>query len=84
MILKYKYSRNGASLLWKSEKNDNLNHPAGIALSEDTLFVVSQNENRIVRFDPVDGSYQKTLLNFGDENVMGENLIYLTSHGCNS
>eukprot|EP00756_Hemistasia_phaeocysticola_P053134 Hpha_TRINITY_DN28539_c0_g1::TRINITY_DN28539_c0_g1_i1::g.18602::m.18602 len=81
-VLCYTYTSKGAQLKWVSEQNDHLNHPAGLAPSADTLFVVSQKTSRIVQFGPSDGSYKGTLADFGSENVDGEGLILLNDGDC--
>lgn len=71
------------TLYWISDENDNLSHPAGLSLSQDVLYVISQDKDRIVRFNPNNGNYEKTIVNFNDKtgnHLTGESLLYL-QHG---
>lgn len=85
LVYAFKVTRDGYSIFWTSESNDNLDHPAGIAVSNDVLYVVSQNAGRIVRYDPSNGNYEKTIVNFkhviGDDPT-GELLIYVRNDSC--
>jgi len=81
-IIAFKVSNNGFEQLWVSQHTTDLDHPAGIAVGPDAIYVVSQNKNRILRFDPLKGTYLKTLVDFSNDKIVGENLVYVDGNGC--
>ena len=69
-------------LLWKTEPLDYLKHPAGIAVHGDSVYVVSQKRNLILRFDAESGKYIDAFVDFSKRKITGENLLYVPGDGC--
>ena len=64
--------------MWNTPSGlDDLNVPTGLALGpENVLYVVSQNENKILQFSSVDGSYKGIFFDYSSFDIQGEELFY--------
>eukprot|EP01083_Nonionella_stella_P044125 118934_1 len=70
--------------LWKTKSMKEMSHPAGMDVNEKYLFVVDQDNNLILQFEPITGNYIKTFADFSKLKVTGENLIYVPGNGCSN
>jgi len=80
----FKYDSTGYEMLWRTERLGLLDHPAGIAVNEHSVFVVSQNKNLILRFDAENGQFVDEFADFEGMDVLGENLLYVEDSDCQS
>ena len=80
-----KYDPNGEyEVLWKTESMKELNHPAGIVVNEEFVFVVSQKRDLILRFDAESGQFVDQFVDFGKMKITGENLLYVQGNACSN
>jgi len=63
-----RYTKHGYSIWWQAERSPLLHHATGIAVSADSLFVVSQGKKSILRYNPYSGRYISRLVHFEDDN----------------
>ena len=66
-----RYSRSGYSIWWQAEKSPLLHHATGIAVSSDSVFVISRNKQRILRYSPYSGHYLGEVVHFSSSNPSG-------------
>lgn len=63
-IYAVRYSKTGYSIWWQAQKSPYLKHATGIALSADSLFVLSQGQHSILRYSPYSGHYLGKVVHF--------------------
>merc|ERR1712129_611459 len=78
-VYAYKYDADTrtAEQLFKTESKSDLSHPAGIDVNEQYLFVVAQNNDKILQSDAKNGDYVGKFVDYKSLKVTGENLLYV-------
>eukprot|EP01083_Nonionella_stella_P101758 288768_1 len=67
-IFAVRYSKTNYEMWWQAEKAPQLQHATGIALSPDSLFVLSQDTHTILRYSPYSGHYIGLVSHFVNNN----------------
>ena len=65
------YSQSDYSILWQAEAAPLLHHATGVAVSADSLYVISRNKQRILRYSPYTGHYLGQVVHFSSSNPSG-------------
>ena len=72
-IFAVRYSKHGYSMWWQTTSFEQLQHATGIAVSADSLFVLSQGKHSILRYSPYNGKYLGRVVHF--ENSVPSGII---------